>query len=346
MISVYYIYLYVFVSILLLFKKRIFLILTGIALVFFSGLRYGVGIDYFSYETKILSEIDPLNYIEPLSRMLMLFSRSSDNVVYFFLFSSLIYIFFIFCGYIRLNIFRSLTIYIFTFFTISYLTSFGFVRQFSATGILFFGLTYLYQNKRLWFIVFCLLAFLFHKMAILYLPIIFCRKLFFKDFKPVYYVAILLMSFIFGYILIYLIQIVGFYSHYINRFEVFGQKIFFSLTLVFLFVLFVEYLFSTSSHYNNLKIYSRNLTFCGLFIYGCFLSQGEHVARVSYFLLSFFPVYISTVYFSIKNNNIKAIFLIFIIFCSTFYFFYTIHVAYSSKLGINFLNNYKFIWSV
>nr|BFF40025.1 hypothetical protein BACY1_18300 [Tenacibaculum mesophilum] len=66
-----------------------------------------------------------------------------------------------------------------------------------------------------------------------------------------------------------------------------GKKIFYSMILVFFFVLFYQRMFLNEVK-NKTLIYAQNMSFIGLFLYGTFLQFGEHVARISYYFTPFF----------------------------------------------------------
>ncbi len=322
------------------FKSKNAISVFVIILILFSGFRYDAGIDYFNYENMVYGSY-PLDYIEPLSRVSLLISRAYNEAFIFFLLTSLIYIVTTLIAAFRFKSYSMLFVFLFTTFTTSYLTSFGFVRQYVAMGIAFLGFSYLYENKKKMFLMFIALATMFHLSAIIFVVFIFFNKIFKRKYNLLVFIIFIVLSFFSTKIFTLLVSKLGLFSHYFERDfnEVSGKKIFYSFVLIFFFTSLIQQFFVKKNR-NKIMIYTQNMSFVGLFIYGTFFQFGEHIARVSYYFTAFYFVWFYHLYKELKGRNIKIIFLLFLFLVCTFYYFSTLYFAQSSYRG-DYLNNYE-----
>ncbi|PVX50751.1 EpsG-like putative glucosyltransferase [Balneicella halophila] len=313
-------------------------------LILFSGFRYGAGIDFFIYEHLVLEGMDyELQRIEPLSRLLMVVSKYFDVSFLFFLSTSFLYMYSIVIGLKRFDSYSAFTIYMFTLFTLSFLSSFGFVRQFVATGILFVAFSYLFRGKSKRFILVSLLATLFHYSSIVYVLFYFIRYFIQRNFKFWVYVLLIIAGLLSTELISFLIIKIGFYAHYFLFYsdgEVAGVKIYYSLLLVSLSILFVETFFVNKKKINTLLSYSKNMVFISLFMYSALLPFGEKFVRISYYLIPFYYVWAYQIYKGISSKEVKIIYLLFIVLICSFYYFSTLYFAQFSSRG-DFLNNFR-----
>lgn len=344
----WYIFLYISLLILLfiskVYRSQFFLYIFVGILVCFSGFRYNAGIDYDAYQSLIYSN-NPLLRIEPFSAFLLLLARSYNAPWIFFFLTSIIYVLSIFLGLSKFKAFGRLSVFLFTTFTLSYLSSFGFVRQFVASGLVFWGFSFLYHHKRLYYIILVIIASLFHISAIVFLPFAFVNIFFRKKIHFSVFLLLIPISFLSTKLFIAIVSKIGLFTHYFEQFggnEVSGKKIYYSLLFIFVIVSFLQQ--KVAHKKNDLIYYSQNLTFIGLFIYGAFFSFGEHIARISYYFIPFYFVWFYYLYRGFFNKTIKILFLYFIFSICTFYFFSTLYYAQFSSKG-DFLNNYEIIFN-
>lgn len=151
-----------------------FALIGWVVIILFSGLRYGIGTDYFSYEAIFYSIDSGGSYnesLEPGFKFLgSLFSNTKNGFYCFiFLLSTITNVFFLFAIYkesekISENL-KALSLILF-FLTSTYFWPFNGVRQGIACSFIVFSLRYIFRRD---FIRFCLcvvIAALFHKSAI------------------------------------------------------------------------------------------------------------------------------------------------------------------------------------
>lgn len=155
------------------YKLQLFVI--SAILVFFAGVRYDVGADYRQYadnfrayctQTLVWNKEPGIRFVSQLA------AKISDNYgMMFFLMS------FITVGLVTYTIAResdyyqiSILMYIFLG---SWHESFNSVRQSAAAAILFWGHKYIKERKLIKWLLVCLIAFLFHTSAIVFVPLYF-----------------------------------------------------------------------------------------------------------------------------------------------------------------------------
>ena len=130
------------------------LFLAGI-LIFFSGVRVGTGIDYYSYldmwyYVKPINEIENfyLSAVEPgFVFLISLIKFFTNKSIYFYLVTSLLAILPIYPTLVKLNI-RYKIISFFIYFLVFYITyPFNVVRQGIAMGIFIFSLPFILKQR-------------------------------------------------------------------------------------------------------------------------------------------------------------------------------------------------------
>lgn len=344
-ISTWYIGLYIILIILVILseitKKKLILNLLVVLLILFSGFRHGVGIDFFVYEHFINSNFSLL-FIEPLSRYLIFFARYYEQTSVFFLTTSVIYIATIMYGLKKSNTFNGFTLFVFTLFALSFLTSFGFVRQFVAIGLMFLGLIYLFEGKKIYFLVLAIIAILFHYSAVVFLPFYFFNNLLKKKKKFFYLLISIVISLVSTKLVVFLVDKIGLYAHYIKLSgeDVAGGKIYLSLLLFTLFLMFVEYFFVKKDYSVELLHYSKNMVIIFICTYSAFLPFGEKIVRIAYYFVPFYYIWLYCIFKGIRNKSVKGIYMFFIIIICTFYYFSTLYFSQFSSRG-DFLNNFR-----
>lgn len=177
-------------------NKRSFLILLVFALVYFATFRDGMGDDYTVYKSYCERDLEYSNswwLIEPIPAAIQSFCYNTNfsAVIFFLITSLLIYplVMLVYSKYDNFNI----AAFVFITYTNLYLTSFNMVRQSVAAALILVGSYYFLLKKRsLFFFLFVILAFLFHKSAIVFVLLFWLRK---DNFNPVVLVLLLALSF-------------------------------------------------------------------------------------------------------------------------------------------------------
>ena len=231
------------------------------------------------------------------------------------------------------------SVFLMLFFAASWLTSFGYVRQYVAVSFFFLSFIFLFERKYTLYAVFTLIAFLFHKSAVISLVAIPFYLFFARKERSMYvYLMLLSSAFVVEGLFVYLVTYVGLYSQYVaDSMNSYGSGIFAVLVFAFVVNLSVAKFYVVKD--SRFWIYS-NMMFFGLLLYAIFLSFGEYVVRISYFFVPFF--YAASFRLVDKMKPIgKALLVAFYITLSTFTYFYTLYLA-GANATRDFLTNYKF----
>ena len=304
---------YILIFLLLLFISKRYIDSLGIIiLLIFAIIRYDIGWDYrwyyylatryefveipffpqnimeyienFDWEVWQYYRIEFLNKIIYKVNWFFKFPPQTIIIIY-----SLITLYFINKG-IKRNLTkkdRSKNVYIiFYTFPLFYLSFLSLMRQGVAISLIFYSYTYIKDRKLIKFIFIIVLASLFHKTALMILPIYFFYNI---KVNPKLYIVILGIGVFFDKIFIklvikYNIPLISKYQIYvINSIGEGGTKLFYVIFLIGLTVLFLLYL--------DKKFYQKNtfliiMTLSGVFIYCSLISLGHLGPRMSiYFFI-------------------------------------------------------------
>ncbi len=336
------------------YKRKEPLYISIMFLILFSGFRYNAGADYFSYVNKMLHEkleccpeqLSSLNYIEYISRQMMLLARFFHKPWIFFLLSAMCYVLGVSYGLKRLKLFNGLAVFLLTTFVLSFLSSFGVVRQYSAIGIGFLSWIFFYEKKYLYAFILLVIAYFLHFSAVIwFLPLLLLLFLLLKKEYPFWsYILLITVAFFFVDPILLVLQKIPNLEKYVIRminfeYAVNGHKIFIGLLFVFCVSSFFQYYFVKNKPI--LMNYVQNMVVLGLAFYSLFLTYGEQYSRISYHFEPFFIVWNTLLYQSIEKEKYKKLFLVYILGISTFFYFATLYFSQDGTNG-DFLNNYEF----
>lgn len=339
---IYYLSFYLFVlfggSLFSLYRSKVFLYVVLFGAVIFSGFRYDAGNDFFSYMDILTGEKD-YQRIEYLTSRLIDVAIYLESPYLFYLVTSFIYI-----AAVSYALFRSGTVgfssvFLLLFFTASWLTSFGYIRQYVAISFVFLGFVFLFERKFARYLLFTAIACLFHKSAIssfVALPfyILYAQK----ERGAVSHVAVLIAAFVSTELFVFFIKYFDLFSHYIlYPSSGFGGGIF----LVLLFVFSVNFCVAKVYKLRDKKFWVfSSMFFFGILLYAALLGFGEYVVRVAYYFVPFF--YASSFLLLRSLTGVAKLFLLlFYISISTFTYFYALYLA-SVNESRDFLTNYEF----
>lgn len=220
--------------------KKAFIVLFILVISLFSGLRFGVGTDYFNYVNYIEKiSLGANTYMEPgfewVVRLLSFSGLGSQSV---FLLFSFFTVFFYCCYISRKSNLIGISLLSFVGLSIFYLATMGGIRQFFAISLFLFSFKYI-DNKELYkFILMIIIAAFFHSSAVLMLPVYFIINK--KIPIWIYCVSLFAVCFFSGYVVNFL-NYIGFSGAYLNvgHFLNYG----FNLKFVFVFVLLISLLY-------------------------------------------------------------------------------------------------------
>lgn len=316
-------------SLLLSLKKRTRQIsyqLTFIILFLFSALRFDVGYDYEVYY-RIISK-SKFDYITSIDNM-EFFNRKIIYLVQFFnapelyfIITSFIIIFLFWYTIKKESKIFMISILIFASMPVFYTASFGEIRQYVATSIIFFGFKYIKENKLLKYCGIVLIAVLFHTSAVIGIFIYFLK---FLKLKRIHYIILLITAnFMDKYVYIIIKIILPKYIEYLDRkLGTGGDKmliLYMVLGLMFLFIM--EKLIAE----NKINQFYLNNFYIGLFLLISLSDFGGVVKRGSIYFILFLPLLIAEIGYVLK----KKIFLLIVYMITTSLFMVTIWLGYKN----------------
>lgn len=321
-----YIYILVLIvfSLLIILKKYIdndiVNIMCFIVISFFLGFRKKGGLDFEAYrkyyETLDLKQFSGrfekgYYYLNYIFRRLDL-----DYKTYILVLSVILMYFFVkILKKYNLNTPFMLYVYVSTYFIWDYFIT---IRQSIAATIYLFSLKYLEEKNFFKYTLIVLLASLFHKSAIILVPVYLVTKINIKKVNLKYMVVVLLIidiSFIFfKNFSIYILKTLNFrtVNEYINIINQNGSKIIFIESFIYCIILFV--ILNKNNTFLSKKIEIQIKIFCLYTIIMYISSKTILFARYGgYFRISYIII-VPLIYSLIKNKKIKIIYLFLVIF--------------------------------
>ena len=233
------------------------------------------------------------------------------------------------------------TLAMFIFITVdSYFRGFGQIRQMIAVSILMVAFVFAKEKNLLKYAASCLIASMFHKVALILLPLYFLFSINFKYY--LHYILIILAAIIFcvfnGAIikLISIVLNVDFYDKYILTnygimdFSLIGYLEVIAYTSLFAFLLIYKIIYEKRNgkiKNNNYRIF-LDLFFCSVIflIVSLAMQRPEHYGRLAYYffwsLIFLVPAFLDT----IKNKKVKIFFTICVVCVAVMYLYFSINV--------------------
>lgn len=330
----FYAYLYVF-SMLSLFasistkSNTNFIMITLLILtILFSGLRYGVGVDYFSYN-NLFNAIGVGGYapveIGFVTLSSFFLSLGFKTQFLFLLYASIIVALFI-NFYKKYSSYPILSIVLFILMPIFFMSSFNGIRQFMAISLFLFALQYLINRKLFQYTLAISVAAMFHQSALLMLPLYFIIhnrpsiKLYL--FLSVAYIIILQGS---QFILFHIMNFSHIYYLQTERFQgVVDFKIYGFIFFFLLLYMLREKLIENRSE-NSIFI---NMLFMGLLILLTpVFSDLPYmlVMRMSIYFLIVVPILLVNILPIITNRPLKNMYFACLIIFITIYYWATLY---------------------
>lgn len=284
------------------FKKKDLIIMTILLLV--SSLRYNVGFDYKIYfEIIKTNNLYQINRFEIMNKVVLKIAELFNNIQVFFIIYAFFILFFVYITIKKYSYNRVSSFFVWYTEPIFFLTSLSSIRQTLAVSICFFSLKYIFEEKYNKFFMILLIAFLFHKSAIVFIPIYYIYKIdkLKYDQKELLFLAIIIFL-IKKYIIVYFAKILG-YEAYLKLSYNYGNKI----ATVMLFYSIVCFLLIEKIDKKDER-FLIFLAFLGSFLY-FILKDIYGASRVARYYLSVLPLCIPI--FEKKIKGIKKIRIIF-----------------------------------
>ena len=300
-------------------------ILGLILLTFFTvalGFRYGVGIDYFSYENSFHMYYNTFTY-EPLYSLLMYIIKVYFDKFYYLTFVMLLLTnLFIYLGLKKRRIEGVyLLLAIFIYFSNTAMIFMNLMRQGLVVAIFFYACVYIKERNFKKYLLFILLGAGFHSSVLLLLPLYFLKI----NFSKKKYVASVIICYFLVYTKASLILInfiaskIPMYSHYYNTHYLQNNDVSILSMGVFLniFVIFILLFLNKNMNFeenNDLNYYLIGTLF-NIMSLSTFMFD-----RIGVYFFVFGVSAIPSIVMSFKRKKIRTILYAFVLICMAIYF--------------------------
>lgn len=269
------------------YKTNIFWLL--FILIFLSGFRYMVGIDFPNY--KIGYDYPDYLIAEQSWHIINSFFKGLGfTSQIFFIYTTLVIVI---CTYSAIKRYdRSIMLYAMLIFvsTSLYIESMNLVRQYVAMAIALLAFVNRLNNRPITYIILLILAFLLHKTAIICLPVFELSRL---RFSKLFMILVVLVSIITGKFIVnsllnvatsYLDSSFSYYTYLNNKSEIVVSS---GMYQYFLNLLAIYFIYSRKSEYENNKRYSTvlNLFVVSVVLYNVFLYFDVGIRLAKYFFI-------------------------------------------------------------
>ncbi len=307
------IYILLFTSIILIGLSKLAIkdTLIFIILFLFSALRFDVGYDYSTYY-NVINYQDEGNYFRfgSIDKLLIDIARDISFYQFYFIITSFFTLYLISTTVKKYSDNYFLSILIFITIPIFYLMSFSIIRQFLAIAIVFYAIRFIINRNLFKFIIFVLIASLFHYSALISLPMYFLYRV---KFTKIFSLIIIFLSiFISPFLSKILILYFPYYSNYFNNAS-HGKSLLYFLFFILIFIFM---------HYKYIKDYRTSFYFnvytIGISLYIMFIQLGDVGIRISYYYLIFLIFLIPSI---LKIYKVKQAYFIMIILTLFIYIF-------------------------
>ena len=289
-------------------------------IIVFGGLRYEIGYDYPKYLAGFLFDSE-LEKWEPFFNATVYFLREFNfglDSQILFLFYTVFTVSILYLAIRRLTNNYRTALLIYLLIPAFYLNSFSVIRQGIAMVILLYGLQYLtleYKPKK--YIIFVLLAYMFHSISIVIgLIYLLFGRFFQQTYSWITYISMLIGSlvlYVSGLGKLMLTYAPGHYHLYLYHYSAVNPLKLLVVNGLFLFLMFQKKYFIKT----RLDSYLLNSIFVGSVIFNIFADYVDVTRVAQYFLMAeiiLVPLYIYTFKSSIKKNTVLVLFLAYYIF--------------------------------
>lgn len=312
--------------------KRLLSLISAMILIIVLGFRYYVGTDYGSY-VLIFNNISVLNFQELLAYhdteighnilCKIICDLGFDYKVLFLVYAVLtVYFLYRIMNKMKLNKFIFISTFIFMIFPYS----FNIMRQVLAIVLVMYSFMHLFENKNIRSLLFLILAIMFHKPAIVLIPIYLCH-LFVKNKKMRNALMIVIYSLIVALFLSNILNLVNIdalsrYTSYLDMSE-FDYRLIFTTIIKQIPIILILYLFRREFKEDN----KDNYTYIAIFIIGfIFLVLGAvnpTLNRLSLYFTAFNAIIMGK---ALNRNGItivKILFYIYLVIYFLYQFYYS-----------------------
>ncbi len=316
-------------------RNKLLLFIPLLLMALFSGFRYDAGNDFFTYLSIIKTGVG-LDRLEPLNIAIIYIGDFLEYQYFYYFVTSFIVVFSLGYFCIRESIKPEYAILMFLILPLSYLTSFGYIRQYVSISFFILSMSFFIDRKYVVAILLLILALLSHKSVLLFLWLYFSVGFLQRRIYSVWtYVTILICFYFSGNIILFIGEHLDIYSHYLSEDKLLsnGKNMWFACVVIFIYLFFNKGEFKSSKD----TLYF-NIFFLFIAIYLAMINMGEYVIRVVYFLFPFSYVCIANSFVSGRFLLFKKIFMV----CyGTVLFILTLNLAKNNPTR-DFLTNISF----
>ena len=288
--------------------ERVLFCLSFIIALLPMGLRYGIGTDYFyTYYPHFFGIAEgTMEFAEIGFNLLnkIIYNLTGDYKVLFFV-TSVLFLYFIYKGIYENsnNLFLSVLI---IFIGQSYFYSMNIVRQAIAMAIIFYAFKYIKENKKLIFIIFCIIASFIHSSAIFMIPFSFIFKMNLSNKKKIFIVvALLIFEPILGVVVKFIIEHTQYAWYYSSRYFTGNTSFILIATNIIIFLINVLYNNKKTKEDYEFNILS-NINFIGI----CLMILSSSIPLINR-LVRYFTIFqillIPKIFEKEKNQKIRII---------------------------------------
>lgn len=344
----FWISLYFFINIISLFINRNSFILIWVFLTLIAGLRYNVGTDYITYDA-IFSDVLDVNvtdtylWIEPGYLALINFVdiiNGTNQLVLFIIASLSMYYYYNAFKYFN-NSKLYLILSLLFFIAILYFPIINISRQMLAVSIFFFAIKYIIQKQFIKYLLFILLAAMFHKTAIILIPMYWLLNIKYSKFGLIIFFIISILILILNPIQLLINIIISNELPYYNYFEyktIVNNELLLNFLTMLKLSIFIPLL---SLIDRNQPKY--NLIFNGILFFIILKMLILNIEILNRLLFYFKPILIVFIIVSILNlskkvNSLKHILIFSLLIASLIYF---TNDAYSRSTISGAFNQYS-----
>lgn len=300
------------------------------------ALRYNVGVDYVVYSYSQIPRVlsGDFSAVEPLASLIFIVGAKMGSYQYIFAIIQFLIIFFTVKA-----IYDSSVNYTFSFLLL-FLTGFfnsslNLMRQSIAISIFLFSIKYIFDRKFIKYLFWIVVAFLFHKTAIIYLPVYFLYKYKYSKKRLGFITLIIILSsFVFGKILVFVTSYFNVYTNYWGQTEMQDRinnrssGTYWFLNLIIFFFMIFLYEQAKRNGFQQLKELGFYIYIQLICIAIMVFSYVTYVPNFDRLLTMFSYVQILSLplFFSVKMNKVLKLLLIAVVIISYVIAFYLIFI--------------------
>lgn len=321
-------------------KEFIYCLIIGIQLTLISSLRYGIGIDYYSYKLQY----EYVNYSENLTGALSyiyfepgynLLNYIAANTPWKFQFVITITSVITNCC-VAIQIYKFSDNKLISFFLYAALgfftSSFCWIRQYMAIAIALMAIPYILNQKFIKTMIIVVIAAMFHRIALILIPFYFVanKKLNYKLISLIL-IGSLAIWFCIDYVFELATNLFPAYSSYLSTTFIHGKNVNSIIPFLFILIVMMVYLKQITKYKKENLIYINSALYAFIFsLFQLKIGIMDRIPQVLYiYTILGIPAILKSYNYNKKNS---IIFTLLILFVGIVWFVYTLITDYSGAV--------------